>query len=169
MARAETKFRDLNFDQSLYLLAATSFPILFYALYTLALGTRTRFSRIDRKPSRELRDSLPRSSKVGFEVACEIARGVTNARHRGIFIESGKSIFDGQPSIPNLEDSRRISLSPRNDSRPLSSRNYRPDSRSNPSVFPSGEKNAISHRVFFFLFFSYLDGNTDSFNGIANL
>lgn len=50
MARAETKFRDLNFDQSLYLLTATSFPILFYALYTLALGTRTRFSRIDRKP-----------------------------------------------------------------------------------------------------------------------
>lgn len=74
VARAETKFRDLNFDQSLYLLAATSFPILFYALYTLALGTRTRFSRIDRKPSRGLRDSLPRSSKVGFEVACEIAR-----------------------------------------------------------------------------------------------
>lgn len=50
VARAETKFRDLNFDQSLYLLTATSFPILFYALYTLALGTRTRFSRIDRKP-----------------------------------------------------------------------------------------------------------------------
>lgn len=39
----------------------------------------------------------------------------------------------------------------------------------NPSVFPSGEKNAISHRVFFFLFFSYLDGNTDSFNGVSRI
>lgn len=131
VARAETKFRDLNFDRSLYLLAATSFPILFYALYTLAVGTRTRVFRGSIGSRVEGCVILCRDHQVGFEVVCEIARSHERETSRNFHRvgRAGKSIFDGQASIPNLEDSRRISLSPRNDSRPLSSRNYRPDSR----------------------------------------
>lgn len=154
VARAETKFRDLNFDQSLYLLAATSFPILFYALYTLAVGTRTRVFRGSIGSRVEGCVILCRDHRKSGSKSSVKLHGVTNARHRGIFIESGArenqfstdrrrfqtsrtlAVFH-YPLVMTVVPYRAVITAPILD---------------NPSVFPSGGKKClISHRVFFFL------------------
>lgn len=81
------------------------------------------FGRIDRA-----RVILRRDRKSSSKSAVKLL-GVTNG-HRGIFIvRENQFSTDRRRFQTRLEDSRRISLSARNDSRPLSNRNYRSNSR----------------------------------------
>lgn len=120
LARAKTKFRDLNFDQSLYLRPRSRLSSLLVFLFYISLNV----SVTSLEDQSSLRDSSPRS---------RVESPVKLLGHRGIFIEASarenQFSTDRRRFQTRLEDSRRISLSSRNDSRPLSNRNYRSNSR----------------------------------------